>query len=145
MKKILWFLVVFLFVPATHAESVIRVESKHDLKQTTELYLEALKRANVPVRDQKNFTQNLPGGFTRKGEEITFSNPFFGWHLGECHRGERKDKPLTTRIFKDNSDHVWLEYTQEDAWINEFGVIECGNENDMVRRVLTGFADAASE
>jgi len=145
MNKFLLFLVVFLFVHAAQAGSTVRVESKNNLQATTKLYLDALKSANVPLREKKTFTQKLPGGFSREGEEIIFTNPFYGWHLGECHRGERKDKPMTTRIFKDNNGHVWLEYTQADAWINEFGVIECGNENDMVRRVLTGFADAATE
>ncbi len=145
-KCILFVAVIFLSESAFAASfSKIKVESKHSLEVTTQLYLAALNNAEIPVRSQNELTQKLPGGFSRSIKEIEFSNPYFGWNLGECHRGERKDTPFKTRIWKDNRNKVWIEYPQPDVTINQYGVIECGNETDLVQKALTGFAEVASE
>jgi len=146
IKYLLFIAVIFLSQSAFAASvSKIKVESKHSLDETAQLYISALKNAEIPVRSQNELTQKLPGGFSRDIKEIEFSNPYFGWNLGECNRGERKDKPLKTRIWKDSRNKVWIEYAQPDVTINQYGVIECGNEIDMVQKALTGFAEAASE
>lgn len=141
------FVVCFIFVvsQAAFAGSTVKVQSNTDLEKTQNRYLEALKKSDVPVRATNEIEEKLPGGFSRKVKEIKFSSPYYGWNLGECHRGERKDKPLTARIWQDNQDRVWLEYTTPDEQVNNFGVIECGNEADKVRRTLIEFADAATE
>lgn len=127
------------------AGSEIKVLSQHDIEVTQNRYIEALKQADIPIRATREFKEDLPGGFARTGKEIEFSNPYYGWKLGECHRGERKDKPLKARIWEDNKHRVWLEYTAPEAEVNKFGVIECGNEADLVRKTLIEFADSATE
>ena len=134
-----------LFASASYAGSTIKVQSKQDVAVTESRFLEVLKKAEVPVQSASEFEKKLPGGFALKGKEIKFTNPYYGWNLGECHRGERKDKPLTARIWRDNQQRVWLEYTAPEDFVNQFGVIECGNEMDKVRNTLDGFADAATE
>jgi len=125
--------------------ATIKVESKNGLNSTANRFIEALSKADVPVYKQKVIKKVLPGGFSQTGKEVVFSNPFFGWSLGECHRGERKDKPMTARIWKGTSGQVWLEYDTPEASVNSFGVIECGNEMDKVQRALDAFVDAAVE
>ena len=89
--------------------SKIKVESKHSLKETTQRYINALKKAEIPVRGENEVVQQLPGGFSRNIKEIEFSNPYFGWDLAQCHRGKRKDMPMKTRIWEDNRNKVWIE------------------------------------
>ena len=136
---------VFSFVSTNTYASTVKVESKNDLKLTASRFVEALSKAGVPVRGQKMINKSLPGGFSQTGKEITFSNPFYGWNLGECHRGLRKDKPMTAKIWKGTAGQVWLEYEAPDAGMNSFGVIECGNETDKVRSALDAFVDAATD
>lgn len=139
------FFSVFSFISTSVIAATIKVESKNDLKLTTSRFVDALSRAGVPVRGQKTIKKNLPGGFSQSGEEVVFSNPFYGWSLGECHRGLRKDTPMTAKIWKNASGKVWLEYEAPEASVNAFGVIECGNETDKVRSALGAFVDAAVE
>jgi len=145
MKRWIGFLIALIFSSAISAGQNVKIESTNDLNSTVTRYTGALKKAQIPVLKQSKFKQKLPGGFSREGLEIVFPNPFYGWSLGECHRGERKDKPLVARVWTDNEKKVWLEYPQPEAYMNEFGVIECGNETDMVSRALSNFADAATE
>jgi len=145
-KYLLFVSVVFLSQSILAAPiSKIKIESKHSLEETSKRYVSALSSAEIPVRGQKEITQKLPGGFSRNIKEIEFSNPYFGWNLGECHRGVRKDEPFKTRIWKDNRNKVWIEYSQPEVTVNKFGVIECGNETDLVQKALDSFADAAAE
>ena len=130
-------------VSTTVLAATVKVESKNNLKVTVDRFVEALTKADVPVRDEQMVKKSLPGGFSQSGKKIVFSNPFFGWNLGECHRGLRKDEPMTATIWKGASGQVWLEYDAPEASVNSFGVIECGNETDKVRRALDAFADAA--
>lgn len=127
------------------ATTMERVISNRDFDTTQNRFIAALKQAEVPIYSTKDFEENLPGGFVRKGKEIQFASPYYGWHLGECHRGERKDAPLTARIWRDNQNRVWMEYPKPEANVNAFGVIECGNEMDKVTKSVTGFVNAATE
>ena len=144
LSRVVVVLVIFS-VSSFASAAIVKVESKNDLKVTASRFVAALAKAEVPVREQKVIQQALPGGFSRTGKEIVFSNPFFGWNLGECHRGLRKDKPMKARIWKGATGQVWLEYEAPEATVNSFGVIECGNETDKVTRALDAFVDAAVE
>ena len=135
----------FQSIVSTVSATPVKLPSKHNVEETVKLYQQALETAKVPVLNEKTFQKQLPGGFSHKGKEIQFSNPFYGWNLGECHRGLRKDIPMTTRVYKDTNGQVWLEYMQPESTINDFGVIECGNETDKVRRALGAFADSATD
>ena len=135
---------VFCFTSTAYAAKV-KVESKYDLNSTAERFIQALSKAEVPIRAQKKVKKSLPGGFSIEGKEIIFSNPFYGWNLGECHRGLRKDVPMKADIWKDTTGKVWLEIEEPEAKVNAFGVIECGNETDKVKRALDAFVDAAVE
>jgi len=139
------FLALFSFSQTAVFASPVKIVSKHSLEDTVKLYSEALEAAKVPVLDKQSFEKSLPGGFSLKGQEIKFSNPFYGWNLGECHRGLRKDIPMTAKVYKDTNGQVWLEYMQPEDSVNSFGVIECGNETDKVRRALGGFANSATD
>jgi len=132
-----------LSISSFASAAIVKVESKNDLKVTANRFASALTKAEVPIHEQKMIKQSLPGGFSRTGKEIVFSNPFFGWNLGECHRGLRKDKPMKARIWKGTTGQVWLEYDAPEAKVNAFGVIECGNETDKVQRALDAFVNAA--
>ncbi|HFE39603.1 MAG TPA: hypothetical protein ENK06_14510 [Gammaproteobacteria bacterium] len=145
MIRIILIIVLFLFVHTSSFGSSVKVISKYGLEDTVKRYESALKAAEVPLLKEKPFKKTLPGGFSNAGKALEFSNPFYGWTLGECHRGLRKDKPMMTRIYKDTRGQVWVEYTAPESRVNAFGVIECGNETDKVRRVLDGFADSATE
>ena len=139
-------LVLFFFSVSSFAFAApIKVESKNDLKLTASRFVDALSKAGIPIRDQKMIKKSLPGGFSQTGKEIVFSNPFYGWNLGECHRGLRKDKPMKAQVWKGAAGQVWLEYDAPVASTNSFGVIECGNETDKVLRALDAFANAATE
>ena len=142
---ILFFFSVSSFSTTAALAATIKVESKNGLKITANRFVDALTKAGVPVREQKMIKKSLPGGFSQSGKEIVFSNPFYGWSLGECHRGLRKDVPMTAKIWKGTAGQVWLEYDAPEAGMNSFGVIECGNETDKVRRALDAFVDAAVE
>lgn len=142
---ILIFFSVFSFISTVTVASTVKVESKNDLTLTVSRFVDALSKAGVPVRGQKTIKKTLPGGFSQSGKEIIFSNPFYGWNLGECHRGLRKDTPMIAKIWQNASGQVWLEYDAPDAKVNSFGVIECGNETDKVRNSLGAFVDAAVE
>lgn len=120
------------------AGTVVKIPSKFSAQETTERYLNALHDAEVPVLNRKPIPMV-------QGEEIEFSNPFFGTIIGRCDRGARKDKPVTAKIWQDMQGKVWLSYVKPVAMINEFGVIECGHETDNVQRALDGFASSATK
>ncbi len=145
MQRLLGVISLLMFSQLAFAASSVKVLSQHDIEVTHNKYLLALQKAEVPVHSNHEFEEALPGGFSRKGKEIQFSNPYFGWSLGECNRGERKDKPLTTRIWQDDQQRVWLEFSAVETAINKFGVIECGNEVDLVNKKLLEFSSAATE
>ncbi len=137
--------VLMLFFQASVVASQVKVASKHSVEDTVKLYEKALNSAKIPLVGGKPFKKNLPGGFLRTGKEIQFINPFYGWSLGECHRGVRKDQPMKTQVYKDSNGQVWLEYAKPENHVNSFGVIECGNETEMVNQALGSFADAATD
>lgn len=145
MEKLLVFSLLLLGSQVVLAGSSVKVQSNNNIESTQNHYLQALKKSDIPVHTTKEISEKLPGGFSRTVKEIEFSSPYYGWSLGECHRGERKDKPIKARIWQDNQERVWLEYTVPDENVNSFGVIECGNEADKVRKTLVEFADAATE
>ncbi len=124
---------VLLVLAANAGAATLR--SAFDPQLTAERYVQALQRAEVPVLERRR----LPDG-----EEIVFPSPVYGTRIGQCHKGMRKDKPLRTRIWRDPQGRVWLRYSEPRAKINEFGVIECGNEVDQVRRALDAFATTAT-
>ncbi len=139
-------LVLFFFTASSFVTAAtIKVESKNDLNLTVSRFVDALSKAGVPVRGEKTIKKLLSGGFSQSGKEIVFSNPFYGWSLGECHRGLRKDAPMTARIWKGAAGQVWLEYEATDVGMNSFGVIECGNEADKVNQALHSFASSATD
>lgn len=144
IRKIL-VVVVFISLPVVSMASPVKVSSKHSVESTVERYASALKAADIPLLSETTHKKNLPGGFSRTERLIQFTHPFYGRSLGECHRGVRKDLPMTTKIYKDGAGQVWVEYVTPEEAVNKFGVIECGNEVDTVRRVLGGFADSATE
>ena len=144
VEKYIIFSLVIFGSQAAMADTV-KIQSNNTLEKTESSYIAALKKSNVRVFTDKEIQEKLPGGFSRKVKEIEFSSPYYGWHLGECHRGTRHDIPLKTRIWQDNQKRVWLEYQEPDAHMNKFGVIECGNETDKMRRTLMKFADTATE
>ncbi len=111
------------------------VPSAFDVQQTAERYVKALQQAQVPVLERRPSAQ---------GEEIIFINPLYGTRIGMCHKGLRKDKPLKVRIWRDQQGRVWLQSPDIPDQINQFGIIECGNEADQVRQVLDSFAHAAT-
>jgi len=125
----------FLLLAVVSSAGAATLRSAFDPQQTAERYIQALQRAEVPVLERRT----LPDG-----EEIVFPSPVYGTRIGQCHKGMRKDKPLKARIWRDRQGRVWLRYPEPQPKINEFGVIECGNEADLVRRALDGFATTAT-
>lgn len=138
MKKIILIVALTLTSSGVFAAGDIRVLSKFDLEETRDRFVQALNEANVPVVDRKTLKKGSGG------EEILFPSPVYGSNIGVCHKGLRKDAPLSTRIWKDANGKVWVSYDEPQAKINQFGVIECGHETDNVRRALSGFASTAA-
>lgn len=145
MNRVMFLLVIFVLTPAVSVASQVKVISKYSVEDTAIKYAKALVMADVPVLSEETRKKNLPGGFSRTEKEIQFRNPFYGASIGECHRGLRKDRPMSAKVYKDGGGKVWLEYSNPESYVNEFGVIECGNEADEVRRALGRFADSATE
>jgi len=145
MINVILVIVLMLFFQNLVFASQVKVASKHSVEDTVKLYEKALNAAKVPLLAGKPFKKNLPGGFLRTGKEIQFTHPFYGRSLGECHRGVRKDQPMKTLIYQDANGQVWLEYAKSENQMNSFGVIECGNETEMVNQALGSFADAATD
>jgi len=133
---------VFLILSLSVQAREIELSSKNDINQTVEKYVQALKKAGIQVLDTKASKNKITGNLEA---EIVFANPMFGTRIGECHKGLRKDIPLTARVWKDGANRVTLQYELPDTQVNTFGVIECGNEADNMRRVLGGFASMATE
>lgn len=141
MSRVILCLVFFVLSISVQAREV-ELSSKNDINQTVEKYVQALKKAGVQVYDAKASKNKITGN---PEAEIVFANPMFGTRIGECHKGVRKDIPLTTKVWKDGANRVMLQYELPDTLVNTFGVIECGNEADNMRRVLGGFASMATE
>jgi len=120
--------------------SNVTVKSIYSVQQTADRFVEALNKEEVPVitRVKKNIMAS------KNGEVITFSHPLYGTIVGKCHRGTRKDKPLNAKIWEDKNGEVWLSYFKPTAFINDFGVIECGYETDRAQQLLGGFASSAT-
>ena len=133
---------VFFVLTASAQAGEVELSSRNDINQTVEKYVQALKKAGVRVYDAKASRNNITGNPEAK---IVFANPLYGTRIGECHEGVRKDIPLTTKVWKDGANRVMLQYERPDARINSFGVIECGNETDNMRKMLDGFASSATE
>jgi len=107
--------------------------SKHDVKATAERAVAVLQRAQLPEVAERE---------TPNGMEIEFTNPLYGSAIGACAKGLRKDKPLQMRIYEDMNGNVWLAYEEPRTIVNDFGVIECGNETAHIKQTLQGFASA---
>ena len=118
------------------------IGSKYSVKQTADRYVDALNRAGIQVLRNEISKNNLTG---KPEARVVFANPMFGTRIGECHKGVRKDIPMTTKIREDGSQRVSVIYELADAQVNNFGVIECGNETDNLNRTLNGFASSATE
>lgn len=137
MSRVIISVLTIFFVAASWAGgNQIKVQSVYGFNQTVDRYLAALDEAGIPVMDKKLETDNK--------QVILFTNPFFGTSIGRCHRGERKDEPLQAIINKDQNGAVWVAYERPIAHINDFGVIECGNETDQMSRALQKFATVAT-
>ena len=137
MKKSILFIILLSVSSSVLAGGDVRVISKYNLNETTARFAMALQEQGVPVLERRALD-------TGQGEEILFPSPYYGSRIGECHRGTRKDEPLIARIWQDNNKYVWLSYQLPDEQVNQFGVIECGNETDMVRRAVSSFATTAT-
>jgi len=136
MKKTVWCsLLLMLTSPAWALET--KVLSAHDLEETVERYTDILLNARVEVIEERYIRMG-------KGREILFPSPLYGTRIGECAKGSRKDAPMSARIYQDRNDRVWLAYDEPQPHINQFGVIECGNEMANVSKVLSGFASSAT-
>ncbi len=132
------YFVLMLFLSFTVVAGQKEVESQFSIVQTADRYVMALQASGVPIfeRQEKN------NRFTGKEEIIVFANPYFGSNI-VCNKALRKDKPLTARVWKNGEGRVLLEYDFPAEPVNDFGVIECGHETDIMHRVLNGFADSA--
>ncbi len=137
MRNILLMLSI-LFMSFAVIAGQQEVASQFSIAQTAERYVSALQASGVPVFER----QTKKNRFTGKEELIVFGNPYFGSNI-ICNKALRKDRPLTARVWRNGEGQVLLEYELPSAFINEFGVIECGHEVDNMSRVLNGFADSA--
>jgi hypothetical protein len=136
MRKAIWCsLLLMLVSPAWGAET--KVLSSHDLDETIARYTDVLLNARVEVIEERSIRMG-------KGTEILFPSPLYGTRIGECAKGSRKDAAMSARIYKDRNGSVWLAYDEPQARMNQFGVIECGNETANVRKVLSGFASSVT-
>jgi len=133
MKKIILGTLLLAFSTASLAMET-RVLSNHDLDETAERMVDVLLNANLPEVDERE---------TATGWEIEFTNPLYGSAIGACAKGLRKDKPMRVRVYEDLNGNVWLAYEEPSTIVNEFGIIECGNEVAHVKQTLQGFASSA--
>jgi len=137
MARSVILLLSILFVSTSWAAGGnVRLKSSFSFDQTVQRYVEALKDEGIPYVHEKKIANG--------SEVIKFTNPYFGTNIGQCHKGVRKDKPLTATIRADQKGNVWLVYTRPVAHINDYGVIECGNETDKMTRALQKFATLAT-
>ncbi len=118
---------------ASATEVEVERQSPFDIKNTAARYVRALQEAGVPVLALRH----------GQSETVVFQNPLYGTNMGQCDKSLRKDQPLEARIWRDKHQRVWLTYSQPRPAVNEFGVIECGHESDIMGKALSGFADAA--
>lgn len=127
---------------ATAMAAEAQIKSKHSLEETADRFVSALNQAGVGV--VKEEVPDL-GASPSKEATILFANPLYDTNIGRCRKGARKDIPLEAHVRQDADGNVWLAYNTPDAPINQFGVIECGNESDKMRKLLGGFANSAAE
>lgn len=143
MKKLIIYSLITFGSSFAMADTV-KIQSHNDLEKTTNNYIAALKKQEIPVLAAKEVQQKLSDGTFRQVKEIVYPSPYYGWNLGECRKGTRHDFPLKTYIWQDEQKRVWLEYTEPEARKNRFGVMQCGNEIFKTRHDLHEFAYAAT-
>lgn len=119
-----------------------QIKSKHSLEETASRFMSALNNAGVGAAKEEAPATAAAGA---KDTTIYFANPLYETNIGRCRKGARKDIPLEAHVRQNSDGTVWLAYNTPDAPINQFGVIECGNEADKMRKLLGGFANSAAD
>lgn len=148
MRKSNVLILVASLVPVAGAVAAeAQIKSKHSLEETASRFVSVLNAAGVGVARDDTANTSAEAGMVAAGKEATilFINPLYNTNIGRCRKGARKDIPLEAHVRQDGDGNVWLAYTTPDAPINQFGVIECGNEADKMRKLLGGFANSAAE
>ena len=142
MRKSIVLILIASLVPVAGAVAAeAQIKSKHSLEETASRFVLVLNKAGVGVARDDTASTAAAG----KEATILFINPLYDTNIGGCRQGVRKDIPLEAHVRQDVDGNVWLAYTTPDAPINQFGVIECGNEADKMRKLLGGFANSAAE
>ena len=146
MRKSIVLILIASLVPVAGAVAAeAQIKSKHSLEETASRFVSVLNKAGVGVARDDTANTVASGAAAGKEATILFINPLYDTNIGGCRQGVRKDIPLEAHVREDVDGNVWLAYTTPDAPINQFGVIECGNEADKMRKLLGGFANSAAE
>jgi hypothetical protein len=133
-------LFILLFtLPVMAVDSKKTLPSRFSVEQTADRYLSILQDEGVRVlsREKKKINR-------APKQVIRFLNPYYGTSIGRCGHGERMDSSIEAKIWQDTRGKVWLAYEEPKPTVNQFGVIECGNETDIMRKALDQYAHTAT-
>jgi uncharacterized protein (DUF302 family) len=141
-------LIALLSSPALVADDhLITKKSAHNVSQTLDRLVEALKQRNVAVvaRVDHAAAAQRAGQALRPTEVLIFGNPKLGTPLMQANRKIGLDLPMKVLAWEDHSGQVWLAYTKPEHLKAQYAVSGQDETFREMAQALDRLTDEASK
>jgi uncharacterized protein (DUF302 family) len=141
-------LIALLFSPALGADDhLITKKSAHNVSQTLDRLVEALKQRNVAVvaRVDHAAAAQRAGQALGPTEVLIFGNPKLGTPLMQANRKIGLDLPMKVVAWEDDSGQVWLAYTKPEHLKAQYAVSGQDETFREMAQALDRLTDEASK
>lgn len=129
------------------AESVVRMESKHSVKDTADKFVANAQEKGFNVFARINHQGNAEkvDMDLKPTEVIVFGNPKAGTPLILCAQEVAIDLPQKILVYEDLSGKTWLVYNNPYYLKERHNMVGCDEMLDKVSAALKNLASAAVE
>ncbi len=126
-------------------ESLIRLESKHSVKETADKFVAVVKQKGFNVFARINHQGNAEKVEMelKPTEVIVFGNPKAGTPLILCAQEVAIDLPQKVLVYEDLSGKTWLVYNNPHYLKQRHNMVGCDDMLEKVAAVLKNLASAA--
>lgn len=127
-------------------DSMITLESKHDVKSTADKLEKILKEKGMTVfiRIDHSAGAAKVGKTLRPTEVVVFGNPKVGTPIMQCSQSVAIDLPQKMLIWQDKAGKTWLTYNNPNYLAARHNVTGCDAILKKVAGALNKFATAAT-
>jgi uncharacterized protein (DUF302 family) len=127
-------------------DGLITLMSKHSVKETTQLLVQALENKGMTVFDTIDHKKGAKsvGKKLRPTTVVIFGNPKIGTPLMNCSQTIAIDLPQKALIWKDANKQVWYSYNNPQYLAKRHNLQGCEKVLTKVTNALANFAKAAT-